>query len=514
MVQTYSLSEVATQPLSSAGHTQLILAALAGIAAVVLLIVWARFHPFIGLILGTAVLAAVAAVPPLDALDSFITGLGDTFGEVGLLIALGAMLGKLLADSGGANRIVDGIVDRVGPRNLPWAMALVAGIIGLPMFFEIGVVLLVPIVVLVSLRTTVPLMKIGIPALAGLSILHGLVPPHPGPETAIQLLHAQVGYTLIFGLIVAVPTLIIAGPLLAQFVYRLVPLEAGNAGAVPEQAREQELVVVGASTASGGSGNTGRSSSVGGQENPRRTYGGGSSVSFEDEQPRTGTGSTHRPAFAVAILCMVLPVALMLVRAIFDLSLSSGSSALDVVDFIGDPSIALLVAILVAMFALGRGSGMLRGDINESLGSGLPAIASIMLIVAAGGGFKEVLSDSGVSNVIADDAKGWHISVLLLGWLVAVAIRLATGSATVATVTTAGIVGPLAHTLDQPHLALLVLAIGSGSLFFSHVNDAGFWLVKEYFGMTVWQTIKSWSVMETVVSVVGFGGVMVLNAIV
>jgi GntP family gluconate:H+ symporter len=496
---TYALVVAAGKPLSSAGHTQLILAALAGIATVVLLIVWAKFHPFIGLILGTAVLGAVAQVAPLDVVNSFTTGLGSTFGSVGLLIALGAMLGKLLADSGGANQIVDGVTRRVGPHALPWAMALAAGIIGLPMFFEIGVVLLVPIVVLVSLRSTVPLMKIGIPALAGLSILHGLIPPHPGPETAIHLLHAQVGYTLIFGLIVAVPTLIIAGPLLAQLVYRWVPLDAGNAGALPKEAREQ----------------FGRSAMPTGEAGEPAEEAEAAAPAGTDGGPtRTDGGPARRPAFAAAVFCMVLPVLLMLVKAIGDLEIGSGSSALKVVDFIGNPSVALLIAILVAMVALGKASGMPRRDIHESLGSGLPAIASIMLIVAAGGGFKQVLSDSGVSNVIADYAKGSHISVLFLGWLVAVGIRLATGSATVATVTAAGIVGPLGQTLDSRHLSLLVLAIGAGSLFFSHVNDAGFWLVKEYFGMTVWQTIKSWSVMETVVSVVALGGVLVLGQIV
>lgn len=482
---TYPLLLAASKPLSSAGHTQLILAALAGIATVVLLIIWAKFHPFLGLIGGTVVLGAVAQVGPLDVVNSFTKGLGDTFGSVGLLIALGAMLGKLLADSGGANQIVDGIVNRVGPKTLPWAMALVAGIIGLPMFFEIGVVLLVPIVVLVSLRTTVPLIKVGIPALAGLSILHGLIPPHPGPETAIALLHASVGYTLIFGLIVAVPTLVIAGPLLAHVVYRWVPLEAGNAGALPKEAREEF-----------GDGDS---------NDPNGTSTSDSEVPVEQQR---------RPRFAAAIFCMVLPVLLMLVKAIGDLVISKGSSSLSIVDFIGDPSVALFIAILVAMVALGHASGMARAAIHGSLGSGLPAVASIMLIVAAGGGFKQVLSDSGVSQVIADIAKGTHISVLVLGWLVAVGIRLATGSATVATVTAAGIVGPLGQSLTPTHLALLVLAVGSGSLFFSHVNDAGFWLVKEYFGMTVWQTIKSWSVMETVVSVVAFVCVLILGVIV
>jgi GntP family gluconate:H+ symporter len=455
-------------PLSDAGDTQLLLAALLAIAAVVVLIVWAKFHPFIALILGTAVLAAVAFVPPLDALAAFVDGLGSTFGSVGLLIALGAMLGKLLADSGGANEIVDRIIDRVGPKALPWAMALIAAIIGLPMFFEIGVVILVPIIILVGRRTGVSLMKIGIPALAGLSVLHGLVPPHPGPVTAIDLLGANLGYTLVFGLIVAVPTLVIAGPLLAQVVDRLVPVHA------PELDADS----------------------------------GETTAAAQD-----GT-ATRRPPFAAAVATMVLPVVLMLGKAIADLTADEGSGLRNTLDFFGEPSVALLLGVLVAMVALGRGSGMSRVRIHESLGSGLPGVASIILIVAAGGGFKTVLSDSGVAAVIAHHAESSSLSPLLLGWLVAVAVRLATGSATVATVTTAGIVGGLAGGLTEPHLALLVLAIGAGSLFFSHVNDAGFWLVKEYFGLTVGQTLKSWSLMETVISVVGLVCVLLLSVVV
>lgn len=492
------MTVLAAKPLSDAGNTQLVLAAVLGIAAVVLLIVWAKFHPLLGLILGTVVLAAVAAVPPEDALTSFVDGLGSTFGSVGLLIALGAMLGKLLADSGGANRIVDTIVDRVGPSRLPWAMALIAAIIGLPMFFEIGVVILVPIIVLVARRTKVSLMLVGIPALAGLSILHGLVPPHPGPVTAIEFLHADLGYTLVLGLIIAVPTLVIAGPLLARFVDRWVPVYA----AVPATA-----------TASGSTGSTATTTSTTTPTTTSTTTAAAGEVGDHDAPP-TADGVTRRPTFLAAILSIVLPVVLMLVRAVGELTLDDGSGTRAVLDFVGEPSVALLVGVLVAMVAVGRASGMHRGQVNTSLGSGLPGVASIMLIVAAGGGFKTVLSDSGVADVIGEAAKGSHISVLLLGWLIAVGIRLATGSATVATVTAAGIVAPLGKTLDQPHLSLLVLAVGAGSLFFSHVNDAGFWLVKEYFGLTVWETIKSWSVMETVISVVALVFVLILGVVV
>ena len=486
------LADQPTPPLSDAGHTQLILAALAGIFTVVILIIWAKFHPFIALMLGTVVLAAVAVVPPLDAVTSFTTGLGSTFGSVGLLIALGAMLGKLLADSGGANEIVDRIIAKVGPKTLPWAMALIAAIIGLPMFFEIGVVILVPIIILVARRTDAALMKIGIPALAGLSILHGLVPPHPGPVTAIDLLKAPLGLTLIFGLIVAVPTLVVSGPLLAILIDRIVPVRVSETVGGIGAAMGGPMVPDGSSGERGGAGEPAEEARL-------------------EDVPEQ---SVRRPPLSAAILCMVLPVVMMLAKAVGDLTLKTGTSTADALDFIGTPSIALLAGVLVAMLALGRAAGMRRDRIQESLGSGLPGVASIMLIVAAGGGFKQVLSDSGVANVIGDYAHDAHLSALLIGWLVAVGVRLATGSATVATVTTAGIVGGVATRLDDPHLALLVLAIGCGSLFFSHVNDAGFWLVKEYFGLSVVQTLKSWSVMETVVSVVGFGCVLIISVLI
>lgn len=480
------IADTTTPPLSDAGNAQLLTAAVVGILVVVVLIVWAKFHPFLALMLGTAALGAVAAVAPLDIVDSFITGVGSTFGSVGVLVALGAMLGKLLADSGGADVIVDTIIGKVGDRMLPWAMALIAAIIGLPMFFEIGVVILVPIIVLVATRTDNPLMRVGIPGLAGLSILHGLVPPHPGPVTAIGFLHASLGNTLILGLIVAVPTLVISGPLLALIITRLVPVRATS---------EHPLLA--------GSGS--RGASIGAPTEPVR----------DDDGSARDAGSSHsRPSFGLALVSIVFAVALMLIGAIGELTLDANSSVRKVTDFFGQPVVALLAAVLVAMLALGRSSGMDREQVNNSLGAGLPPVAGILLIVSAGGGFKQVLSDSGVANVIADSAKHSHISVLVLGWLVAVAIRLATGSATVAITAAAGIVSQLTVGLDDWHVSLLVLSVGCGSLFFSHVNDAGFWLVKEYFGLTVWQTIKSWSVMETVVSVVGFGCVLILNPIV
>jgi len=526
---------LADKPPVYAGNAQLVAACILGILAVVVLITWAKVHPFLALMLGSAVLGAVATMPPGDTVKSFVAGFGATAGAVGILIALGAMIGKLLEDSGGANRIVATLIGRVGPGGLPWMMAAIAAILGLPLFFEVGVVLLVPVVILVAQRTGLSLMKVGIPALAGLSVLHGLVPPHPGPLTAIGLLNADLGRTLIFGILIAIPTVIVAGPLLARFVDQWVPKSADDLSLFGVGSRSGEAGA-GATAAAGAA-----STRTAGTEDAR---GGGVAV---DTVPGAGdarlTGSPtdradlaagnmnadghfasleeplapgrKRVSFASAIIGITLPVVLMLIDAITKLTVTDEETTVrKTVDFIGTPIVALLIAVLYCYIALGLRSGLNKSQVSDSVGSALPGIASIILIVAAGGGFKQTLIDAGVGEVIKDWAEGVSISVLVLGWLVAVLIRLGTGSATVATITAAGIVGPLAPSLSSNHLALLVLAIGCGSLFFSHVNDAGFWLVKEYFGLTVGETIKSWSVMETVISVFGFALVMLASVII
>ena len=464
----------AADKLTDAGNGQLVLAALLGIATVVLLITVAKLHPFLGLILGAAVMGLVAGVAPGDVVTSFTKGFGTTTAAVGLLVALGAMIGTLLQDSGGSDSIVSRFVDGVGPKRLPWAMALIAAILGIPLFFEVGVVLLVPVVILVARKLDISLMKVGIPALAGLSVLHGFVPPHPGPLVAIDSLKADLGTVLLYGLLVAIPTLIVSGPLLARFIDQWVPVHA------PGVAGGSDAGLVGAQ-------------------------------GIASTAPRLA----KRPSFAAALISITLPVVLMLARAIAELTIDDKDNGIrKFLEFLGTPAVALLLAVLVAMFFLGFGSGMNKEQVEKSVGSALPGIAGILLIVAAGGGFKQMLVDAGVGDVIGSYAKDSGISPLILGWLVAVGVRLATGSATVATITAAGIVSGVATGLDKPTLALLVLAIGAGSLFFSHVNDAGFWLVKQYFGLTVGQTIKSWSVMETVISVVGLICVLLLNLVV
>ncbi|MFC5665715.1 gluconate:H+ symporter [Kitasatospora misakiensis] len=443
--------------------SQLLVAVLLSIGAIVVLITRLKLHPFLALTLGSGLLAAVAGAPFDKLLSSFSTGFGSTVASVGLLIGLGAMLGKLLADSGGANIIADTVLSRTGAKALPWAMALIAAVLGLPLFFEVGVVLLIPIVLLVARRGNVPLIRVGIPALAGLSVLHGLVPPHPGPLVAVDALKADLGITLALGLLIAVPTLIIAGPLFARLAERWVgPLEIPAATAPEETVRNDRT-----------------------------------------------------PSFGAVLATILLPVVLMLGKALADVVIDDPKALPQrIFDFVGSPLIALLAATLLGMVTLGRAAGFDRARISDTVGKSLGPIAGIVFIVGAGGGFKQTLIDVGVGNAVSEWSSKWHISALLLGWLIAVLIRLATGSATVATITAAGIVSPLAAAMSSTHAALLVLAIGAGSVFFSHVNDAGFWLVKEYFGMSVGQTLKSWSVMETVISVVAIALILPLSLII
>jgi gluconate:H+ symporter, GntP family len=480
------LAQAAAAPPASGAR--LVAAALIGIALIVLLITRFKLHPFLGLTIGSLVVAAIAGLPVAAAVASYTKGFGDTAAGVGTLIALGAMFGKLLADSGGADQIVDTIIGRSSTRTLPWAMALVGALIGLPMFFEIGLVLLMPVIFLVARRSGLSLIKVGIPALAGLSVMHGLVPPHPGPLVAIAALNANLGITLAFGVLIALPTVAIAGPLFARYAARWVDVPA------PHLFDDER--------GDGGSRRTG-------DEADGTSGGAGSAATTVDRR------TVRRPTFAVTLATVLLPVVLMMGKALADIFIPDKANPLrSVLDFLGTPLIALLLAVLAAIFTLGRGAGMDMRAIATSFEQSLAAIAGILLIVAAGGGFKQTLIDTKIGDLIAGWVQNSGISVLLLAWFVAVLIRLATGSATVATVTASGILAPLVTTLDPAQTSLLVLAIGAGSLFFSHVNDAGFWLVKEYFGLTVGQTIKTWSIMETLISVVGLVFVLLLSLVV
>ncbi|SNS69866.1 GntP family permease [Rhodococcoides kyotonense] len=451
---------------ATASDLQLIAAAVVGVAVIIALITWLKLHPFISLTVGAVGVGIAAGLGAADSVAAFVKGFGETMGSVGILIGFGAMFGKLLADSGGADRVVDTLVGRSSPRMLPWTMALVGAVIGLPMFFEIGLVLMMPVIILVARRSGQSLIRIAIPTLAGLSAMHGLVPPHPGPLVAVSALNANLGLTLGLGVLVAIPTVVVAGPLFGRLAAKWVD--------VPVPALFE----------------------TGDDEN-------------DNENGR------RRPTFAATLVAILLPVVLMLGKALADVVAAESDSPLKgLLDFLGTPIVALGLAVLVGIGLLGKGGGMDRAAIATSLESSLPPIAGILLIVGAGGGFKQVLIDTGIADVIADAISSSSLPVLFLAWLVAVLIRVATGSATVATVTASGILAPVAAELPSTHVSLMVLAIGAGSLFLSHVNDAGFWLVKEYLGTSVVQNLKTWSVMECVISVAGLTGVLALSVVI
>lgn len=444
-------------------HDNLLLVyALIAILGLIFLITRLRVHPFVALTIAAGFLGLISGVPLPQIVKSFQTGFGSVVGFVGVVLGLGTMLGKMMAESGGADRIAQSLLGAFGRERVHWAMMFVAFIVGIPLFFEIGFVLLMPLVFLVAKRVDMPLVKIAIPLLAGLSVVHGLVPPHPGPLLTISIFNADIGKTILYGLIVGLPTAIIAGPLFGSFIARFVDTRPSDELAA-QLAHEPEAATL--------------------------------------------------PSLGVTLFTVLLPVFLMVLKSFSDVFLPKESDARAWMDFIGDPITALLLALLLAFYTFGHARGFDSKRILKFLDDCLAPTAAIVLIIGAGGGFKQMLVDSGVGNAIGQIAVQADISPLLLAWLAAGAIRVATGSATVATITGAGLVAPVVALVPDVNRELLVLATGAGSLILSHVNDAGFWLVKQYLNMTVVETFKTWTVMETLLSVVAIIFILALNAV-
>jgi GntP family gluconate:H+ symporter len=381
---------------------------------------------------------------------AFETGVGNTLGHIALVVALGTMLGKMMAESGGAERIAHTVIAAFGERRVHWAMAVIAFIVGIPVFFEVGFVLLVPIAFTVAKRTGTNMVFVGIPMVAGLSVVHGLVPPHPAALVAVTAYDADIGRTIAYALIVGLPTAAVAGPLFGKLVSRYVVPD-------PDNPLMEEMA--------------------------------------EQGKPR------DLPSFGVTLFTILLPVALMLAGSWADLFTTPKSLGNDLLRLAGNSVVALLIALLVSFWTLGRARGFDRATILKFTNDCLGPIAAVTLVVGAGGGFGRILMDSGISNAVVGLATGAHLSPLLLGWFVAALIRVATGSATVAMTTACGIVAPIVAQSGSISPELMVLATGAGSLILSHVNDGGFWLVQEYFGLTVPQTFRTWTVCETIISV-------------
>ncbi len=441
--------------------TSLLLVAALGVALVVLLITWVRIPAFIALAAGSFFVGLGARMPLADIPRAFQQGVGDTLGFIAMVVGLGTVIGKLLAESGGAVVVSRVLVGALGEKRLDWAMLLSGFLIGLPVFFQVGLVLLAPVLFTAIRQTNTPMLRLGIPLIAGLSVSHGLVPPHPGPLAAIERLGADTGRTLFYSLIIGLPVAMAAGPMFGRFISRRVQVDVGGLA----------------------------------------------------DQLSTAVAAPRTPSLAITLTTILLPVLLMLLAALAQATLADGPVR-QWLAFAGSPLVAMLLAALLALYTFGTACGFDRGRLLRFAEESVPPIAGVLLVVGAGGGFGRVLDAAGVDTAIAQSMSGMQLSPMVLGWVVAALLRVSVGSATVATVTAASIMAPIATAMPGTNKDLLVIAIGAGSLIASHVNDGGFWLVKEYFNMSISQTVSTWTVLETIVSVLGLAGVILLGLIV
>ena len=427
-----------------------------GILLLFILIAKFKLNAFITFIIVSLFVGIAEGMEPISVVDSIQKGIGNILGFLVIILGLGAMLGKLVADSGAAQRITTQLVEKFGKKNIQWAVVLTGFIVGIPMFYSVGFVILVPLVFTIAAATGLPLLYVGLPMLASLSVTHGYLPPHPAPTALATMFNADIGKTLLYGIIVAIPAIVVAGPLLSR------TLKGINATPLKEFL------------------------------NP---------VILKEEE---------MPSMANSIISALLPVILIAVAALAQFTMPEDFFLTKILIFMGNPAIAMLIAVLVAIYTLGLGRGKSMKEVMDTVGSAITGITMVLLIIAGSGALKQVLIDSGVSTYIGGILEQSSISPLILAWLIATVIRVCVGSATVAGLTAAGIVLPLVQgTGVSPEL--MVLAIGSGSLMLSHVNDSGFWLFKEYFNLSVNDTLKSWTVMETTVGVMGLLGVLVIN---
>jgi gluconate transporter len=436
----------------------LILVAAAVLMLLVLMIIF-RLNAFLSLILVALGLGLAEGMTAKAAITSVQKGVGDTLGSLALILGFGAMLGNLISESGAAQRITYSLMKKFGIKYIQWAVVLTGFLVGLPMFYNAGFVLLIPLVFSIAASTGLPLLYVGLPMAAALSVTHGYLPPHPGPTSIAILYKADIGLTLVYGIIIAIPAIIIAGPVFSRFTKKY------------------------------------KASPPPGLATPR--------VFTEAEMP----------GYANSVFTALFPVLLMAVSTILGLMLPETSALRKGFEFVGDPAIALLLSVLLAVFSLGLSRGMKMDAIMAILTSSIGSIAMILLIIGGGGALKQVLVDSGVGDYITSLVSKMDLSPLVLAWGIAALLRVCLGSATVAAITTAGIALPvIASTGASPEL--MVLATGAGSLMFSHVNDPGFWVFKEYFNLSIPETMATWSIMETLVSIMGLLGVLLLNMVI
>jgi len=415
-----------------------------------------KISPFISLLIVAIATGLCLGMPAADLLKSIEKGVGSTLGGLALILCLGAVLGKILEASGAAEKITISLINRFGLKKIQWAVMLTGFLIGLPLYYNAGFVILVPLVFMLVRKTGLPLLYVAIPMAAALSTTHCFLPPHPGPVVLVNAFGADMGKVLIYGIIIAIPAVIVAGPILGRFLKGI-------------HSAEQTAVV---------------------------------------PVPTASALPNAFPSFMIALL----PVLLITLAVVCNAFLDQGHLLRQFFSFVGEPVVALLISVILAIYYFGIKAGIQMDNIMKWVSDAISGIAMILLIITAGGVFKQVLQDSGTGTYIASFSSKWQMPPLVFGWIITALLRVMIGSATVAGITAAGIVSPLvAAGAASPEL--MVLAVGSGSVFGSHINDSGFWMYKEFFRLTLKQTFLSWTVMETLISIIGLAGVLVLNAV-
>lgn len=428
------------------------------ILLLILLITWGKSNPFLAFLLISLLAGWWLGIPVENLTHAVKKGIGDMLGELVVIICVGAMLGKLVAESGAAQKISDILMKLFGVRYFHWAMMTTGFIVGIPLFYNVGFVLMIPLIFSVVYHTGLSAVYVGLPMLAALSVTHGFLPPHPSPTALVAQFHADLGTTLIYGILIAIPAIIVAGPLFAKTVRSIPsrPLETFT----PKQRSTDEL-----------------------------------------------------PGTLNSFFSALLPVLLLIITTSLPYSLQLDNRSNNWIGFFSDPLVVMLFSLVVCTCTIGILQGRLLGQLMNLYGDAVKDVAPILLIVAGAGALKQVFIDSGVSKEIGQALQGFTVDPLLLGWTIAAVIRVSLGSATVAGLTTAGIMAPVVQSNAAINPNLMVLSIGAGSLMFSHVNDSGFWMFKEYFNLSVKDTIRSWSVMESIVAVMGLAGVLIIQFI-
>ena len=429
---------------------------IASIILLLVLITVIKLNAFIALILATLFVGLCNGMILINILKSISTGIGSTLGSTLLILGFGVLFGSILSQTGAAQKISLGLIQLFGAQKVKYAMVLTGFVVGIAMFYNAGFIVLVPLVFSVAVTTGQPLIYVGIALTSALSVTHGFLPPHPGPSTIAILFKANIGKTLLYGILVAIPCITLAGLIFPEFIRKI-------------------------------------------KADPPKAM-------FNTKQFK----AAEMPGFVTSIFTALIPVILMGIGTASSYFLSKNTALQRGLEFIGDPGIALLIALLFAILILGIARGINMTTLMDSAGKSLNALTLIILLIAAGGAFKQILLDSGTGEAVVTYFKNSTMPPLLLGWLIATLIRIALGSATVAGLTAAGIVQPLIASMHV-NPELMVLSIGAGSLMCSHVNDTGFWMFKEYFGLTIKDTFKTWSLMETIVGTTGLAGVLLLN---